>query len=75
MILQLIESSVICYLDENKYLFDNGRQAYEQLGIKNYVKSIKALNNQIIVELSHKDDNYHWEEEYKEQFGIEPSFF
>lgn len=74
MILQLIKSRVICYLDGKQYEFENGLLAYEQLGKENHIVSISAFNNQVIVELSHINDN-HWKEEYVQQFGEEPNFF
>ena len=49
--------------------------AYQQL-LDNYsIKSIKALESQIITYLELKEDNQDWQEDYKEQFGNEPSFF
>lgn len=42
MILQLIKSRVICYLDGKQYEFENGLLAYEQLGKENHIVSISA---------------------------------
>ena len=70
-----IGSKVICVIDDKSYCYENGKEAYQQL-LDNYsIKSIKALESQIITYLELKEDNQDWQEDYKEQFGNEPSFF
>ena len=76
-ILEKIESKVICIIDDKRYLYSNGKEAYQQLSNNNSIKSIKAFNNQIIIQLEQKDitTNSKWEKDYIKQFGEEPSFF
>lgn len=76
-ILEKIESEVTCMIDDKQYHYQNGKDAYHQL-LNNYsIISIKAVNNQIIINLELREHNKekNWEEDYKKQFGQEPSFF
>ena len=75
-ILEKIESEVICIIDDKQYQYTNGKEAYQQLN-NNSITSIKAFNNQIIINLIPKENNNEqdWQENYKKQFGKEPSFF
>ena len=74
-ILEKIESEVICIIDDKQYQYTNGKEAYQQLTNNYSITSIKAFNNQIIINLIPKEINEDWQEEYKKQFGEEPSFF
>lgn len=76
-ILEKIESEVICIIDDKQYRYTNGKEAYQQLTNNNSITSIKAFNNQIIINLIPKENNNEqdWQENYKKQFGKEPSFF
>ncbi|WP_455683540.1 hypothetical protein [Thomasclavelia sp.] len=76
-ILEKIESEVICIVNDKQYQYSNGHDAYQQLSNNNSIKSIKAFNNQIIIQLEQKDiaTESEWEKDYKKQFGEEPSFF
>lgn len=76
-ILEKIESEVICIIDDKQYQYTNGKEAYQQLTNNYSITSIKAFNNQIIINLNPKENNkeQYWQEVYKKQFGEEPSFF
>lgn len=74
-ILEKIESEVICDIDDNQYQYVNGKEANQQLSNNYFITSIKAFNNQIIINLIPKEINEDWQEDYKKQFGEEPSFF
>ena len=74
-ILGKIESEVICIIDDKQYQYTNGKEAYQQLTNNYSITSIKAFNNQIIINLIPKEINEDWQEDYKKQFGEEPSFF
>lgn len=76
-ILEKIESEVICIVDGKQYLYINGKEAYQQLSKDYSITSIKAFNNQIIINLKQLENNkeQEWQEDYKKQFGKEPSFF
>ena len=76
-ILEKIESEVICIIDDKQYQYTNGKEAYQQWANNNSITSIKAFNNQIIINLIPKENNNEqdWQENYKKQFGKEPSFF
>ena len=76
-ILEKIESEVICIIDDKQYQYTNGKEAYQHLTNNYSITSIKAFNNQIIINLNPKENNKEqdWQEEYKKQFGVEPSFF
>ena len=74
-ILEKIESEVICIIDDKQYQYTNGKEAYQQLTNNYSITSIKAFNNQIIIKLIPKEINEDWQEDYKKQFGEEPSFF
>lgn len=74
-ILEKIESEVICIIDDKQYQYTNGKEAYQQLTNNYSTTSIKAFNNQIIINLIPKEINEDWQEDYKKQFGEEPSFF
>lgn len=76
-ILEKIESEVICIIDDKQYQYTNVKEAYQQLTNNNSITSIKAFNNQIIINLIPKENNNEqdWQENYKKQFGKEPSFF
>ena len=74
-ILEKIESEVICIIDDKQYQYTNGKEAYQQLTNTYSITSIKAFNNQIIINLIPKEINEDWQEDYKKQFGEEPSFF
>ena len=53
-ILTKIESEVTCIIDDKQYHYQNGKDAYHQL-LNNYsITSIKAVNNQIIINLDLK---------------------
>ena len=73
-ILEKIESEVICIIDDKQYQYTNGKEAYQQLTNNYSITSIKAFNNQIIINLIPKEINEDWQEDYKKQFGEEPSF-
>ncbi|WP_028043340.1 hypothetical protein [Candidatus Stoquefichus massiliensis] len=74
-ILTKIESEVTCIIDDKQYHYQHGKDAYHQL-LNNYsIHSMKAVNNQIIINLELKENSKDWEEDYKKQFGEEPSFF
>lgn len=76
-LLEKIESEVICTISDKQHHYLNGKEAYQQL-LNNYsITSIKAVNNQIIINLKPKEnnDNKDWQEDYKKQFGEEASFF
>ena len=75
--LEKIESEVICVVNDNQYLYTNGKEAYQQLSKDYSITSIKAFNNQIIINLKQLENNKEqdWQEDYKKQFGKEPSFF
>ena len=76
-ILEKIKSEVICVIHDKQYQYANGKDAYQTI-ISNYsITSIKAFNNQIIVNFIPKENNKEqdWQEDYKKQFGEEPSFF
>lgn len=74
-ILKKIESEVTCIIDDKQYHYKNGKDAYHQL-LNNYsIQSMKADNNQIVINLELKERSKEWEEDYKKQFGEEPSFF
>ena len=74
-ILEKIDSEVICIIDDKQYQYTNGKEAYQQLTNNYSITSIKAFNNQIIINLIPKEINEDWQEDYKKQFGEEPSFF
>ena len=74
-ILEKIESEVICIIDDKQYQYTNGKEASQQLTNNYSITSIKAFNNQIIINLIPKEINEDWQEDYKKQFGEEPSFF
>ena len=74
-ILEKIESEAICIIDDKQYQYTNGKEAYQQLTNNYSITSIKAFNNQIIINLIPKEINEDWQEDYKKQFGEEPSFF
>lgn len=76
-ILEKIESEVICIIDDKQYQYTNGKEAYQQLTNNYSITYIKAFNNQIILNLNPKENNKEqdWQEEYKKQFGEEPSCF
>lgn len=74
-ILEKIESEVICIIDDKQYQYTNGKEAYQQLTNNYSITSIKAFNNQIIINLIPKEINEDWQEDYKKQSGEEPSFF
>lgn len=63
-----------CIIDNNVYYFKNGRDVYNQIGEKYMITSITVQNEYIVIKLKENIKNY-WEDEYKEQFGEEPSFF
>ena len=48
-ILEKIESEVICIIDDKQYQYTNGKEAYQQLTNNYSIASIKAFNNQIII--------------------------
>lgn len=74
-ILKIIESEITCIIDDKQYHYQNGKDAYHQL-LNNYsITSMKAVNNQIIINLELKEHSKDWEKDYKKQFGKEPSFF
>lgn len=75
--LEKIESEVICVVNDNQYQYTNGKEAYQQLSKDYSITSIKAFNNQIIINLKQLENNKEqdWQEDYKKQFGKEPSFF
>lgn len=68
---------MICIIDDKQYQYTNGKEAYQQLTNNYSITSIKPFNNQIILNLNPKENNKEqdWQEEYKKQFGEEPSFF
>lgn len=76
-LLEKIESEVICTISDKQYYYLNGKEAYRQLSNNYFITSIKAVNNQIIINLEQKEnnDNKGWHEDYKKQFGQELSFF
>lgn len=76
-ILEKIESKVICVIDDNQYQYVNGKEAYQQLSNNYFITSIKAFNNQIIINLKQLENNKEqdWQKDHKKQFGEEPSFF
>lgn len=76
-ILEKIESEVTCMIDDKQYHYQNGNDAYHQLLNDYSMISIKAVNNQIIINLELKEykKDKDWEEDYKKQFGQDPSFF
>ena len=53
-ILEKIESEVICIIDDKQYQYTNGKEAYQQLTNNYSITSIKAFNNQIILNLNPK---------------------
>lgn len=56
-ILEKIESEVICVIDDNQYRYADGKDTYQWL-LNNYsIISIKAFNNQIIINLNPKESN------------------
>ena len=75
--LEKIESEVICVVNDKQYLYTNGKEAFQQLSKDYSITSIKAFNNQIIINLKQLENNKEqcWQEDYKKQFGKEPSFF
>lgn len=74
-ILGKMESEVICTIDDKHYKYLNGKEAWRQLSNNYSITSIKAFNNQIIINLELIENNKDWQEDYKKQFGQEPSFF
>lgn len=76
-LLEKIESEVICIIADKQQHYLNGKEDYLQLSNIYSITSIKAVNNQIIINLKPKEnnDNKDWQEDYKKQFGEEASFF
>lgn len=76
-ILEKIESEVICNIDDNQYQYANGKEAYQRLSNNYFITSIKAFNDQIIINLKQLENNKEqdWQKDYKKQFSEEPSFF
>lgn len=75
-ILQLVDVKVRCIIDGKEYDYKNGIDAYSQLDKRYMITSISLNNDYIVFALGFEDKlESHWEEEYKKQFGEEPSFF
>lgn len=75
-ILQLVDAKVRCIIDGKEYDFENGIDAYSQLDKRYMITSISLNNDYIVFILKFNDKlESYWEDEYKKQFGEEPSFF
>lgn len=69
------KSKIKCLIDDDVICFNNGLEAYEYLHQKFILYSIEVKDNILVLELSTIVEDNEWQEEYKEQFGEEPSFF
>lgn len=68
-----ITCKIVCFLEDKRYVFDDGKHMFESL--RNYsIKEMYASDDKIVMKLEKRDDQL-WIEEYKKQFGKEPSFF
>lgn len=75
-ILALIDSKIKCFIDGKEYCFNNGKEANSQLNDRYSIVSISVQDDYIVLKLKViKNIESDWKEEYKEQFGEEPSFF
>lgn len=74
-ILQKVTSKVICIVDKNEYTYNDGKEAYKVFKGRYIINSIYLREDYIVIELSEIIDSKEWREEYKQQFGEEPSFF
>lgn len=64
-ILEKIKSEVICVIHDKQYQYANGKDAYQQLPTNYFITSIKALNNQIIINFKSNEIDEDWQEDYK----------
>lgn len=69
------KSKIKCLIENEIVYFENGLEAYEHLHQKFMIFSIDIEDNILVLELSTIVENNEWQEEYKKQFGEEPSFF
>lgn len=76
-ILLKIKSKVVCIINDKEYQFDDGDSAYQELNDKYSIISINAKENTIVFQLECLSDDKvsNWKNEYRQQFGKEPSFF
>lgn len=68
-------SKIKSLIDNKAIYYDSGLEAYEHLHLKFAISSIEIEDNILILELSTIVEDNKWQEEYKKQFGEEPSFF
>lgn len=74
-VLKKVTSKVLCIVKEREFEFRNGIEAYESMEGNYMIKSIDIKNGYIVFELKEVNESKDWQEDYKRQFGEEPSFF
>ena len=74
-ILLKMNVKVICISSDKRYQFNNGKEAYKELHGKYEIVHVSSKDDAIYVELIPVKENDEWKDEYKKQFGEEPSFF
>lgn len=69
------KSKIKCLTDNEVIYYDNGLKAYEHIHQQFILSSIEVKDNILVLELKPIVNGTEWEEDYKKQFGQEPSFF
>ena len=69
------KSKIECLINNEVIHFESGLEAYEHLHQKFVLSSIEGKDNTLVLELTPIVDETEWKEDYKKQFGREPSFF
>ena len=70
-----LKSKVKCLINDEEVYFENGLEAYKQLNRKCVLKSMVIQDDTLVLEVATIDEKDEWKDEYKKQFGEEPSFF
>lgn len=74
-VLLKIKTKVICIVNGKEECYHDGLSAYDELKNKYSIISISARDNDLIFELQSLSNDTNWKEDYKQQFGSDPSFF
>lgn len=74
-VLLKIKTKVICIVDGKEECYLDGLSAYDKLKNKYSIISISTRGNDLIFELQSLSDDTNWKDDYKQQFGSDPSFF
>lgn len=69
------KSKIKCLTDNEVIYYDNGLEAYEHIHQQFILSSIEVKDNILVLELKPIVNGTEWEEDFKKQFGSDPSFF